>query len=100
MRQILENKIRTKFVFLCVVLCCCRMIEMKTILERAKGREVRIKNSSLLIEPTRILDPTKLHMPKADPVDVGEPNALFQYKDKEELKQKYVEWMYNAVLQQ
>lgn len=50
--------------------------------------------------PTRILDSKKQHIPLEDPLLPDDVHQLFQYKDKETFKRKYVEWMYNAALQQ
>lgn len=56
--------------------------------------------STSVTKPTRILDSSKLHMDRAEQKNLENVQEMFQYKDKQKLKRKYVEWMYNAVLQQ
>lgn len=66
------------------------------------NRAQSLNKSSLLtpVTPTRILESAKLHIDKATPSTPDDAKAVFQYKSKQELKAKYAEWMYNAVLQQ
>lgn len=75
---------------------------MMVVASKLPSSRVALLNKTSLdvVRPTRILNSDKLHMDKAPAPSPEDAHSVFHYETKQELKRKYTEWMYNAVLQQ